>query len=80
MGRGWQTCTFGIRETGVWLEDFSDGDVDYHQVAAYLRKIGFRGYLTVELAYEKQSAITRPLVDSLRLSREYAENTFGIQV
>ncbi len=64
---------------GVWLEEFGDGDIDYRQVAAYLKKIGFRGYLVVELAYDKNTEITRPLVESLRLSRKYAEEVFGVK-
>ncbi len=64
---------------GVWLEELGDGDVDYRQVAAYLKQTGFRGYLVVELAYDKTTEITRPLVDSLRLSREYAEEVFGVK-
>lgn len=66
-------------QNGIWLEQFRDGDVDYHTVAAYLRRTGFRGYLTVELAYEKKTTVTRPLVDNLRLSREYTEKVFRIQ-
>lgn len=63
---------------GVWTEDFGDGDIDYRAVAAYLRSTGFTGYLSVELAWDKETQITRPLEDSLRLSREYAEKVFGI--
>jgi len=36
------------------------------------------GYLVVELAYEKNTKITRPLEEDLKLSREFAEKTFGI--
>jgi sugar phosphate isomerase/epimerase len=63
---------------GVWLEDLADGEIDYRAVAAYLKSISFRGYLVVELAYDKDTAITRPLADSLKLSREYAQSVFGI--
>jgi sugar phosphate isomerase/epimerase len=66
-------------KNGVWLEDFSAGDIDYGQVAAYLKEIGFHGWLMVELAYDKETAITRPIVDSLRISREYAESVFGVK-
>ena len=66
-------------KNGVWLESFADGDIDYRKVAAHLRKIGFQGYLVIELAYDKDTAITRPLVESLRLSREYAEEVFGVK-
>lgn len=61
---------------GVWLEEFADGDVDYAAVARQLQNTGFRGYVFVELAYDNETAITRPLGDSLRRSRAYAEQIF----
>jgi len=61
---------------GVWMEEFGDGDVDYREVAAYLKQIGFRGDLLVELAYEKDTQITRSLEEDLKRSREYAEKIF----
>jgi inosose dehydratase len=63
---------------GVWMEDFGPGDIDYSQVANYLRAIKFDGYLVVELAYEKGTPITRPLTEDLRLSRLYTEKAFGL--
>ena len=63
---------------GVWMEDFGPGDIDYQKVADYLRGIGFKGYLVVELAYEKETQITRSLDEDLRLSRQYAEKVFGL--
>jgi inosose dehydratase len=61
---------------GVWMEDFGEGDVDYRQVAAWLKEIGYQGYLVVELAYEKQTSPTRTLEENLRRSRLYAEKVF----
>lgn len=63
----------------VWTEAFGDGDIDYAPVAAHLRRIGFSGYLMVELAYEKATVITRSLEENLRLSRLYAERVFGVR-
>jgi inosose dehydratase len=65
-------------KAGVWMEDFSDGDIDYTKVAAYLKEINYAGYLIVELAYEKGTQITRSLEEDLRLSRLYAERVFGL--
>jgi len=65
-------------EGGVWLEDFGAGDIDYEKVADYLKQIRYDGYLVVELAYEKDTKITRPLEENLRLSRLYAEKVFGL--
>jgi sugar phosphate isomerase/epimerase len=61
---------------GVWMEEFAEGDIDYGAVARHLQSIGFRGYVFVELAYDKETAITRPLGESLRRSRRYAERVF----
>jgi len=61
---------------GVWQEEFTDGDVDHREVAAYLRNTGFQGVISVELAWEKDTPITRSLEESLRRSREYAEKVF----
>ncbi len=63
-------------QNGVWMESFGEGDIDYRQVAAYLRGIGFDGYLWVELAYEKETKITRSLEEDLRMSRTFAEKIF----
>jgi inosose dehydratase len=63
---------------GVWMEDFGPGDIDYQKVADYLRGIGFKGYVVVELAYEKDTQITRSLDEDLRLSRQYTEKVFGL--
>src|SRR5579885_2760567 len=62
---------------GVWLEDFGDGDIDYRAVAAFLRQIAFRGILVGELAYEKETKITRTLEQDLRAGREYTRRVFG---
>jgi sugar phosphate isomerase/epimerase len=65
-------------QQGVWMEEFGPGDIDYRKVSDYLHKIKFGGYLVVELAYEKNTHITRPLEEDLRRSRFYAEKVFGL--
>ncbi len=64
---------------GVWAEALEDGDPDYRQIAAYLKKVGFSGYLVVELAYEKGTKPIRSLEEDIRISREYAERVFGVK-
>ena len=64
---------------GVWAEALGDGDPDYHAIAADLKKLKFSGYLVVELAYEKATKITRSLEENIRVSREYAEQVFGVK-
>lgn len=62
----------------VWLESFTSGDLDYRQIASYLRQINLKPLLVVELAYMKQTAVTRPLEEDLRLSRIFAQRMFGL--
>jgi sugar phosphate isomerase/epimerase len=63
----------------VWLESLDSGQVDYPGVAAYLKQNGFTGYLVVELYYAKETKVTRTVEENLRLSRLYAEKTFGVK-
>jgi hypothetical protein len=54
-----------------------DGDVDLPAIAAHLKRTGYRGFTGVELVYEKNTRLTRPLGENLRLSRMYVEKAFG---
>jgi len=63
----------------LWLESLSDGDIDYRAIAAYLHHAHLTPLLMVELAYRPNTVITRPLEEDLRLSRLYAEKTFGVK-
>jgi inosose dehydratase len=64
---------------GVWQEDFGPGDLDYAAVAAYLKSIDFAGPITVELAWDKETPITRTIVEDLRRGLQYAESVFGVR-
>ncbi|MGH9444591.1 MAG: sugar phosphate isomerase/epimerase family protein [Terriglobia bacterium] len=64
----------------VWLESFGEGDIDYHKVAGYLSQARLRPLLVVELAYRKNTVVTRPLEEDLRLSRIYTQRVFGVRV
>ena len=61
---------------GVWTESFGPGDVDYVAIAKYLRQIGFDGWLTLELAVEKRTKVTRSIAENHRLGRVYLEKVF----
>jgi inosose dehydratase len=63
---------------GVWSETLGDGDLDYRAIAAKLAALRFDGPLIVELALEKGTPQTRPLVESARMSREYVRAVFGV--
>ncbi len=64
---------------GVWTEDFGDGDIDYRPVAEHLKSIGYKGYLVVELAWDKATEPTRSLDQNMKRSREYTEKIFDIK-
>jgi inosose dehydratase len=66
-------------KNGTWTEQFGEGDVDYRPVAKQLRDIDFDGFLVVELAWDKDTKLTRSLEENLKLSRQYAEKVFDVK-
>ena len=78
---GGRTGAFHLRnsENGTWLESLGPGDLDYTQLAAYLKQQKLNPWLVVELAYEEKTPHTRPLGENLRMGREYAERIFGVK-
>ncbi len=63
----------------IWTQSVGEGDYDYPALARFLRDNGFSGYLVVELAHHRDTQLTRPLGENLRLSREYVEKTFSVR-
>ncbi len=64
----------------VWQESVAGGgDVDYGPIAAYLKRGRMEPLIVVELAYADKTTVTRPLEEDLRLSREFAEQTFDLK-
>ena len=51
--------------------------MDYNAVAAELKKLHYKGWLTVELAWDPQTQRTRSLVEDLKRSRVYTERVFA---
>lgn len=56
--------------------ELGTGGVDFPAIKAYLDRIGWQGYLTVEL----DSSPSRPPKQSAEISRRYIEKTLGIVV
>jgi inosose dehydratase len=63
---------------GVWTQSVNAGDYDYKAIAALMKRLGYTGYLTVELAHRPETKITRSMEENLRLSREFVEKTFDV--
>ncbi|MFH1715766.1 MAG: sugar phosphate isomerase/epimerase [Planctomycetota bacterium] len=62
---------------GTWSEAVGEGDMDYVAVSHALRAVGFSGDAVIELAHERNFKPTRPLRDSLRMSRINVKKTLG---
>lgn len=62
---------------GKWSEALGEGDMDYEGIARALEAIPFSGYAVVELAHERDFTPTRPIRESLRMSREFVRKTLG---
>jgi inosose dehydratase len=63
----------------LWLEALEDGDIDYREIAAFMKQENLKPLVIVELAYRANTVVVRPLGEDLRLSRIYAEQVFGLR-
>ena len=63
---------------GKWPESLGEGNVDFREIAGVLKEIGFEGDAIIELAHENGFVPTRPLKESLKMSRDYLKQTMGI--
>lgn len=62
---------------GVWYEILDSGDIDFAPLAEFASKRNLTAPLTVELAIENGTKITRDVVENHRLSREWVRKVFG---
>ena len=58
-------------------EALGEGVMDYAAIGEALREVGFAGDAVIELAHERGFTPTRPLRESLKMSREFVRNTLG---
>jgi sugar phosphate isomerase/epimerase len=65
------------KSDGVWSEAMGEGNTDYVAIAKALHAIPFRGDAVIELAHPGGFKLTRPLRESLKMSREYVRKTLG---
>ncbi|WP_148289527.1 sugar phosphate isomerase/epimerase family protein [Fibrella aestuarina] len=66
------------RWTGVWSEALGEGIMDWGGIARQLKQLGYAGDLTVELAFPAGFKPTRPIRESLKMSRAVIKKNFGI--
>jgi sugar phosphate isomerase/epimerase len=62
---------------GKWSESLGEGDVDFKVIGKMLKRMKFNGDIVIELAHEQDFVPTRPIRESLKLSREYIKTTMG---
>jgi sugar phosphate isomerase/epimerase len=62
---------------GKWCEAMGEGAMDYKAIGKALEQIGFKGDAVIELAHERGLELTRPLRESLKMSREFVKETLG---
>ncbi len=62
---------------GKWSEAMGEGDMDYVAIGKALEEVKFSGDAVIELAHEGGFKPTRPLRDSLKMSRAYVKQTLG---
>ena len=62
---------------GKWSEAMGEGNMDYVAIGKALREVKFSGEAVIELAHEGDFKPTRPLRDSLKMSRAYVKQTLG---
>jgi sugar phosphate isomerase/epimerase len=63
---------------GKWPESVGEGNVNFREIADVLKEIDFNGTAVIELAHENGFVKTRPLKESLKMSRDYMRETMGI--
>lgn len=64
--------------TGVWSEAVGEGIMDFGAIARQLKQLGFAGDMTVELAFHAGFTPTRPIRESLKISRQVLKKQFGV--
>ena len=66
------------KKKDIYTEAFGDGDIDHVKIAQLLTCLKLKPLVVVELVYHNDTEITRDFTENLRLSRIYAEKTFGL--
>jgi sugar phosphate isomerase/epimerase len=61
----------------TWVESLGEGQMDYAAIHDALEAIHFSGDAVIELAHPKDLTLTRPLRESLKLSRQFVRDKLG---
>lgn len=77
---GNRVVTWHIRQSRdkVWWEDLDTGDIDYGAIAKYVEEHSLPKLITVELAIEGKTQITRSAIENHRRSLDFIRKVFGV--
>ncbi|WP_157618272.1 sugar phosphate isomerase/epimerase family protein [Spirosoma spitsbergense] len=64
--------------TGVWSESVGEGIMDFGAIARELKALNYSGDMLVELAFPAGFKPTRPIRESLKMSRQTIKKQFGV--
>jgi len=64
-------------KNGKWPESLGEGDVNFNSIGRTIKSMKFSGDLVIELAHEGDFKPTRPIRESLKMSREYLRKKTG---
>jgi sugar phosphate isomerase/epimerase len=62
---------------GRWSEAMGEGSTDYEAIGKALHEVGFHGLAVIELAHERNFKPTRPIRESLKISRAFVRKVLG---
>ncbi len=65
------------RADKTWVEAMGEGDMDYDAIRQALQQIRFAGDAVIELAHPRDLVLTRPLRESLKISRQFVRDKLG---
>lgn len=76
---GDRTASLHLRDAvgTQWVQALGEGDIDFEAIAEVLRRKSFAGPISLELASDPGTAITRSFEDNHRISREFVRRVFG---
>ena len=77
---GSRLVTWHLRQSrdNLWLEELSDGDIDYRWIARYAAEHRLPRLFEVELALAPNTRLTRSAIENHRRSRDYVRQVFGV--
>ena len=77
---GDRTASLHVRDAigTQWVQALGEGDIDFPAIAAVLERKGFAGPISVEIAIDPETEVTRSLEENHRISRDFVRRVLGV--